>query len=147
VSSPWFCRTTPQGSFVRRCAVQPLLTLGYRVGGLTLDRTAPPGRQSISIRAGHLQLAAQPRINRIAVAVSVNGGRTWHAATTTRMSARTFRSEFTASRGAAVSLRVTAGDAAGGSLAETIDDAYRPAKPPARTAASSRRTQPRATPR
>jgi hypothetical protein len=125
VPPPWTCGITQQGSYLRRCAVQPLLTLGYRVGQLALDGTAPPGRQVLSIRAGHLQLAARPRITRISVAVSFNRGRTWQAATTTRTSAKTFHAVFTASRGAAVSLRVTAADAAGGALTETIDNGYR----------------------
>jgi hypothetical protein len=122
---PWFCGITQQGAYVRRCAVQPLLTLGYQVGRLALNGTAPPGRQVLSIQAGHLQLAAQPRITRISVAVSFNSGRTWHAATTTRTSARTFRAVFTAPPGAAVTLRVTATDAGGGALTETIDNGYR----------------------
>lgn len=105
--------------------MQPLLTLGYQVARLAPDGTAPPGRQMLSIQAGHLQLAAQPRITRISVAVSFNSGRTWQAATTTRTSAKTFRAVFTASQRAAVTLRVTAADAAGGSLTETIDDGYR----------------------
>jgi hypothetical protein len=125
VPPPWFCGITQQGSYVRRCAVQPLLTLGYQVGRLAPDGTAPPGRQMLSIQAGHLQLAAQPPVTRISVAVSFNGGKTWKTATTTRTSARTFRAVFTASQGAAVTLRVTAADAAGGSLTETIDDSYR----------------------
>jgi hypothetical protein len=125
VPPPWFCGMTQQRNYVRRCAVQALLTLGYRVGRLALDGTAPPGRQVLSIRAGHLQLAAQPRVTRVSVAVSFNGGRTWQPATTARTSARTFRAAFTASQGATITLRVTAADAAGGSLTETIDDGYR----------------------
>lgn len=122
---PWYCGIARQGSYIRRCAVQPLLTLGYQVGRIALDGTAPPGRQVLSIRAGHLQLAAQTRITRLTAAVSFDRGQTWRPAATTRTSATTFRAVFTATRATDVTLRVTAADAAGSTLSETINDGYR----------------------
>jgi hypothetical protein len=59
------------------------------------------------------------------VQVSLNGGKTWQAARVTAAGAGRFDVTFTAPRSAQVSLRVTATDRAGNSLAETILRAYR----------------------
>jgi hypothetical protein len=56
--------------------------------------------------------------------VSYNGGKTWHAARVTRISAGTFRAVFTAPKGATVTMRTSAADAAGGTITETITSAY-----------------------
>jgi hypothetical protein len=122
----WACRwasTAPhlQG---RNCAAEPMMTLGYRVAALGLDGSAAAGRQSIAITAGHLQLAAAARITRAAVQVSFDGGKTWRAATVTG-SGGAYRAAFTAAAGSYVTLRVTAADAAGGQISETITRAYK----------------------
>jgi len=99
------------------------MTLGYRVAGLGLDGAAA-GRQSLGITVGHLPLAAAARITTAAAQVSFDGGKTWHAATVTG-SGGAYRAAFTAPAGAYVMLRVTAADAAGGRIAETITRAYK----------------------
>lgn len=116
----WLCLTT----FTRSCAAQPLLTLSYAVRGLTLRGSAAPGRQVLRIRAGHLPDAAAARITRATVLVSFNGGKTWHR-TRIRGRAGHYTATFTAPRGALVTLRTSAADAAGGSITETVTSAYR----------------------
>jgi hypothetical protein len=122
----WACRwvTTAPHLRGRNCVAEPMMTLGYRVAGLGLDGSVAAGRQSVGISVGHLQLAAAAGIIAAAVQVSFDGGKTWRAATVTG-SGGTYRAAFTAPAGSYVTLRVTAADAAGGRIAETITRAYK----------------------
>jgi hypothetical protein len=53
----WYCYNTTGGvNLPRHCAVQPMMTLRYLVAGLALDGSVPPGRQTLTITAGHLPL-------------------------------------------------------------------------------------------
>jgi hypothetical protein len=65
--------------------------------------------------------------------VSFDGGRTWHAAQMTGHHG-SYTAAFTAPARAKVTLRTSAADAAGGSVTETITNAYqvapRPSIPP-----------------
>jgi len=56
--------------------------------------------------------------------VSFDGGATWHPAQVTGPRPDRFNAAFTAPAGVFVTLRVTAHDQAGGSVAETIQRAY-----------------------
>ena len=131
VPPAWICAVTPgssgQLSHPRRCAVQPMLTLAYQVARLSLSGSTRPGQQAISINVGHLQLAAAARIAGASLAVSFNGGRTWHAARVIRVAGGRFRAVFTAPARTAITLRAHASDAAGAQLTETITRAYRTA--------------------
>ena len=100
------------------------MTLGYRVAGLGLDGSAAAGRQTVGVSVGHLQLAAAARIAAVAVQVSFDNGMTWHTATVTG-SGGAYRAAFAAAAGSYVTLRVTAADAAGGRICETIARAYK----------------------
>jgi hypothetical protein len=119
---PWLCDFTAQNR--RRCAVEPMMTLNYQVARLGLNGRTRPGRQSISLTAGHIQLARDSRITRAAVSVSYDGGKTWHKARVARISGKQFRATFTARAGATVTMRTTAADAAGATITETITGAY-----------------------
>jgi hypothetical protein len=120
----WYCTFTFTG-FNRRCAVQPLMTLDYHVHGLSPHETTPPGQQSIGLSVGHLQLGGHAKITGATAQFSINGGKTWQAATVTRAAAGAFTISFTAPTGTAVTLRTHATDTAGGSITETIHNAYR----------------------
>ena len=115
----WLCATLTQS-----CAVQPMLTLRYRVRGLALAGSARPGRQLIQLTVGHLQLARAARITGVSAAASADGGQTWQPAMVRSAGGGVFRVMFTAPPGARVSLRVHAADAAGGQITETITDGY-----------------------
>lgn len=52
VPSSWYCSQSQSGQLLRRCVVQPLLTLNYQVRGLTLSATAPAGRQLVRLHVG-----------------------------------------------------------------------------------------------
>lgn len=117
----WLCA----GQFGRRgCAAQPLLTLRYAVAGEALDGAARAGRQVIALTVGHLQPARASRITQAAMWVSFDGGRTWHRAPVTGRGGR-YTAVFRAPAGARVTLRTTAADAAGATIAQTIIRAYR----------------------
>lgn len=107
-----------------RCAVEPMMTLSYQVAGIGLTGKTRPGQQSISFTAGHIQLAQASRITKAGLAVSYDGGKTWHQAKVTRTSGGKFRAVFTAPKNATVTLRTSAADAAGGTITETITSAY-----------------------
>jgi hypothetical protein len=117
----WTC--LPGGAADRSCAVQPMMTLRYSVIGLGLDGAAAPGQQVVRVLAGHLQLAQAAKITGATVSVSFDGGKTWHAARVTG-SAGSYAAVFFAPPGAHVTLRTSACDAAGGSVTETISNAY-----------------------
>ena len=119
VRAPWIC---PSGG--QRCAPQPLITLDYAVAGMGLTGTAPAGPQAITVTAGHAQPAAGPAITSARTQISLNGGRTWQRARVRALGRGRFRVTFTAPRSAGITLRVTARDAAGNSLTETILRGY-----------------------
>jgi hypothetical protein len=127
VSAGWFCgfRFVKQRVvLVRQCAVQPMMTLNYQVQGLSLGGLTPPGAQVIDLTAGHIQLAASPAITGATAQVSYNDGDSWQPATVTAGGSGGFRISYSAPAGVDVSLRVSASDAAGGSISETILRAY-----------------------
>jgi len=57
------------------------------------------------------------------MSVSFDGGKTWHPAKVTGHDG-SYRVTFTAPAGAKVSLRTNAADAAGGTVTETLPNAY-----------------------
>jgi hypothetical protein len=109
----------------RHCAVQPMMTLNYQVHGLGLNEATAAGQQVIGLTVGHIEPGAAVRVTGAKVQVSLDGGRTWQAATVTPAGSGQFTVSFTAPAGADVTLRTSATDAAGGSVTETIQDAYR----------------------
>jgi hypothetical protein len=112
----------------RSCGVEPLITLEYAVPGLALNGTTPAGQQTLNLTVGHLPLVKPIPVTRASVAVSFNGGKTWHQASITGTAGH-YAAVFSATAGAMVTLRTTASDAAGGSFTETITNAYRIATP------------------
>ena len=99
------------------------MTLGYAVAGLSLTGSAQAGAQMVHLTAGHLQLARAAAVTGAKVAVSFDGGKSWHPASVTG-SAGSYTASFTAPAGAKVSLRTSAADAAGSTITETLINAY-----------------------
>jgi hypothetical protein len=128
VPPPWYCSVTVsqgQPAYHQRCAVQPMITLRYRVAGLSLKGSTRPGHQSITITASQIPLAPASPVTHASLQVSFDHGKTWHAARVTKTSAGHFRAVFDSPPGAMVTLRTRATGAAGASVTETIQDAYR----------------------
>ncbi|WP_370946862.1 hypothetical protein AB5J62_04620 [Amycolatopsis sp. cg5] len=119
------------GTQDRACAVEPLLTLGYSVGNLSLAGRTQAGPQYVDLTVGHLQQATASAITSVTTQFSLDDGATWADAATTGQDGK-FRAAFTASfpdfRGGFVSLRVTARDEAGGAITETITRAFQVAR-------------------
>ncbi len=127
VPASWYCGFVLVGNQFevdRHCSVQSLLTLNYRVRGLALNGTAPPGPQVIGLSVGHIQLGKTVPITGASAQVSYNDGQTWQPATVSSSGGANFRISFTAPGGVDPTLRVSATDAAGGSITETITSAY-----------------------
>jgi len=123
----WYCGYVVVGQQVRllrRCVVQPMMTLNYKVQGLALNGSVPPGDQVINLSVGHIQLAQASQITGASAQVSYNDGQSWLDAPVTASGGGNFRIAFTAPGGVDVTLRVTATDSAGGSIRETILRAY-----------------------
>ncbi|WP_410673933.1 hypothetical protein [Amycolatopsis sp. cmx-4-68] len=116
-----------KGGVDRSCAVEPMLTLGYAVGGLRPDGSTLTGPQSLDLTVGHLQQSTTSPVTAATVQYSTDGT-TWQDATVTPRGDGVFHADFAAAtdsfRGTDVSLRVTASDAAGATVAETITAAY-----------------------
>jgi hypothetical protein len=106
------------------CTVLDLLTLNYEVHGLGLGGVTPAGSQQISVSVGHLQLASPSPIVFAKAQVSWDNGLFWYPAAVSRTSAGNYLVTFNAPAGVDVTLRFSASDAAGGSVAETITDGY-----------------------
>ena len=100
------------------------LASGRDVTGESLHGATDAGPQSIHLSAGHLQLVKGVQVTRAAMSVSFDAGKTWHRTTVTGHGG-SYTATFTAQAGAKVSLPTSAADAAGGSIAETITNAYR----------------------
>jgi len=118
--SGWTCANVN----TRSCAVQPLLTLRYGVLGEDLSGDTRPGLQVVRVSAGHLQLSPAAKITGLAVSVSFDGGKTWHQARIGGTGG-SYAAVFNAPADALVTMRTIATDAAGGSVTQTLTNAYR----------------------
>jgi hypothetical protein len=121
VPPSWICDLLTS----HRCAVQPMMTLDYHVHGMALNGTTARRHQVIGLTVGHIQLVRHAPITGATAQISYNEGRTWQHATVTPLRPGKFDIVFTAPASADVTLRVGATDAIGGSITETIQDAYR----------------------
>jgi hypothetical protein len=122
----WTCGLTRYGRPAggRSCAAEPMMTLEYAVRGESLLGSTNPGPQVVRLSVGHLQLVRAIGVTAASVSVSFDGGKTWRRA---KVSGRdgSYTVRFTAPAHALVSLRTSAADAAGGSVTETLPNAYR----------------------
>jgi hypothetical protein len=119
------------------CRILPILSLGY---DLATDRsnTSHQAIQTLGLDVGHLTYdgrGSQAPITSVTVSVSFDHGATWRAASVcgTALPGRyavTWPNS-PASLGTSPDLRVTATDAVGGSISQTIDDAYTIGQPDA----------------
>jgi hypothetical protein len=127
VPHSWYCEYNLVNGNVElghRCAIQPLLTLDYQVQGLSLTGHTAPGPQAVDVSVSHVQLAAASAITGLSAAYSLNDGQSFQPATVTAAGGGQFSVGFSAPAGTDVTLRVSATDAAGGSVTETIVRAY-----------------------
>jgi hypothetical protein len=124
VPKAWYCGVSRDFRPVRTCAVQPLLTLQYLVRGQALNGQTHPGPQKISLHVGHIQLGGSAAITGATAQVSFNDGDTWTPAKVTALGGGRFTLTYNAPAGVDVSLKVSASDAKGGSISETLIRGY-----------------------
>jgi hypothetical protein len=130
VPAPWYCGgkvVNHKIVYDRHCAIQDMMTLRYAVAGLSLRGITAAGRQALGITVSHLPLGAAAKITHATLQVSYDKGSTWHNAALTRAGASQFHGSYTAPAATGVSLRVTARDAGGATVTETILGAYQTA--------------------
>jgi hypothetical protein len=100
------------------------MTLSYQVQGMGLTGLTRPGPQVVDVTAGHIQLGGPAPVTRATAQVSFNDGDTWFPARATALGGGRFKIAYSAPAGVDVTLRVSAADAAGGSISETIVRGY-----------------------
>ncbi|MEZ0094391.1 hypothetical protein [Streptacidiphilus sp. EB129] len=114
------------------CLVLPLLNIGTRLA-TSEEGTATPGTETMGLSIGHVSYndtGSHAAITSATVQVSFDGGRTWQAAHLTGTGAAS-AGDYTASwtnpvtdTGTYPSIRITATDAVGGSISQTVNHAY-----------------------
>ena len=128
---------TPQGtclgqSIAAPCEVLPVLNISSKLAE-SEDGTAAPGTETMGLTIGHASYngtGSHAAVTSAAVQVSFNGGSTWQNATVTATGAAnagTYTASWTnpaADAGVYPSIRVSATDAVGGSLNQTVTNAY-----------------------
>jgi hypothetical protein len=131
----WYCSADVTGKglvYNRHCAVQDMMTLDYQLARETLAGSTASGPQSLGITVSHLPDSTQYPVAHAQLQVSFNNGSTWHPAALARIChghacTNQYRATYTAPANARVSLRVTARDAHGATVTETILGAYQTA--------------------
>jgi hypothetical protein len=110
------------------CRILPALTLGYQLATDQHNTSSAPV-QALHLRIGHVSYngaGSHARVTSVAVRVSFDGGKSWQRASLAGSGGR-----YTATwpnppsaRGTSPELRVSATDALGGSITQTITSAY-----------------------
>lgn len=121
VPTRWNCGT---GSNTN-CSALSLLTAGIRLNE-ALDGHVQPGPASLQLTVGHTSGAKATPLVHAAVWVSYDHGATWHQTRLRPTGHSTYRAKWTiphTAGAAAVSLKVTARDAAGATITQTVTDA------------------------
>lgn len=110
------------------CQVLPVLTIGYQLGGLDAANTSHAPTQNLALDVSHLTyggFGSHAAITGTQVAVSFDGGSTWQNVPTLPGTAGHYTAGWTnPAAGTQVTMRVTATDALGGSITQTVTAPY-----------------------
>jgi len=116
----WQCTYFDAGA----CRTLPMLRIQMPLP-TDLMGTLPLGVSAARFSVTHVPGAPTSDITAASVQTSVDGGKTWHAAPTTRVGNHRFQVALNNSvAGRQVSLRISAKDAVGGAITETVLNAY-----------------------
>jgi hypothetical protein len=126
VPAPWTCSDQSQST---DCSVEPLMTVGYNIDNLDLTGTAPAYLgQGVDLTFGHIDgSASNAAISDATLQYSTDDGKTWQNATVTNTAPGKYHASYvigTITPDTYVSLKVTAHDATGSAITETITRAY-----------------------
>jgi hypothetical protein len=122
----------PQGLFTAPCQVLPILTLNYRLAANDENTSSSP-LQTLQLTVGHLSYdgyGSHAPITSASVAVSFDGGTTWKPAALLGLDGHytALWANPASAAGTSPELRVSATDAVGGSITQTVTAAYTVAK-------------------
>lgn len=118
VPATWVCPDDEPGP----CAAVPLLVADY-VLPQALDGTVVPGRATMAVTFRHASGAPRIPIQSAAVEVSFDDGQTWTRTALAATGGGRYLARWTNLAGAHLSVRVTARDAAGATLTQSVLDA------------------------
>lgn len=118
----------PNGIFTSPCQILPALNLSYNLA-TDLNNTSRPGVQTLGLTVDHLSydgIGSHARITSATVSVSFDGGVTWQPATLAGTDGAYTASWLNpaSAAGTSPSIKVTATDAIGGSISQTVNEAY-----------------------
>jgi Subtilase family len=138
----WTCPTGGGGGrtplATTGCSFEPLLFAGYQTGAGTDDVVPAATRATISLSIGHQEGAAATPITSVAAQVSFDDGSTWTPVTPTETAPGHYQLAYQqpalSQTSGFASLHITATDAAGNSIDQTVIRAYPLAVLPAPTA-------------
>ena len=121
----WICGGALADDLTTHCSAEPLLSLNYQVAGLRPDGSVAAGKQQLTLTVTHFEPSTSTaKITSVKVQVSFDGGKTFTDAAVTGSGAA-FTAAYTAPVTAKVAeLRVSAADAAGSTVTETLPAAY-----------------------
>ncbi|MFI0898097.1 hypothetical protein [Streptomyces sp. NPDC020983] len=108
------------------CRIMPALTLTYRLDTGPSNTGVPDAVQSLDLTVGHLSYddrGSRSPVTSAGVSVSFDGGATWQPAALTGGTG-TYHATWRNTGATAPSIRVTAADAAGGTITQTVTAAY-----------------------
>jgi hypothetical protein len=138
VNTRWTVRTgAPQGALPSgwdcdltghtKCTVLPLMYANYDLPGNMLGQL-PAGAATAGVSVGHLAGATDVAVTSLTASVSYNGGTSWRKASVTAEGNGQYAVSFTVPAAAATdgfgALRLSATDAYGGTLSQTIQHAF-----------------------
>jgi hypothetical protein len=109
------------------CQILPALTINYQLHGLDGANTSHAKVQNLGLDIGHLSygtFGSNAAITSAKVSVSFDGGTTWQDAATHGARGHYDAHWANPAAGSHLTLRVTATDALGGSISQTITDPY-----------------------
>jgi hypothetical protein len=118
VPATWVCPDDDPGP----CAAVPLLVADYALPQ-ALDGTVAPGRSAMAVTFRHASGAPSVPIRSAAVEVSFDDGQTWTRTALAGAGGGRYVARWTSPAGAHLSVRVTARDAAGATLTQSVLDA------------------------
>jgi hypothetical protein len=119
----WFCDFSNH----TRCGVLPLMTTGYSLPVNMLGQLSP-GPVSAGIDVGHLAGASDVAVTKLTVQVSFDGGSSWRKAAISPVGSGRYTVSFTVPATARTdgfgAIKLSATDAYGGTLTQTIQHAF-----------------------
>lgn len=124
VPDRWDCDLENGGN--KDCSAVSLLLPHYRLTE-GLDGAAAPGPDSMQLHLTHSAGAPQTPVESATVSISYDGGKHWTPTKLRSLGAGRYRATWTnpaSSAGGNAAIRITAKDAAGGSVSQTVHDAF-----------------------